>query len=428
MKKCLAFKKSMFISVVCLIMSAVLLSSCSYIDQLEAELDKLLSDSINTIPQTEPPTVPEVTYSLSDSKEITDYGFQNISNGVSKELYTLIGENVLNVYEYEFSIDGELTSTQIFEALEAYRNDNPQIFWVKSSYEYYNYNGKTFITIDYTMENDELINAKREFDHTVEQIIAKAPESATEYEYELFANNYLIDNCGYDKQAAQSEGLEGNENDAYGALVQKKAVCEGYARAFQLLCNELGVECVNVTGMADGEGHQWNCVKLDDEWYSVDVTWNDCEKGKEMFINDYLNLTDEQMNKTHTSSKLYANVSVEEFENMDTQCNVFVPKCMGKRYNYYKYNCVTLTDLDNADSVIAELAKAAAKGEKYFSFVIGEELDFEYACDQIIDYGYFANWIDKANEINGYSAQLNYECSVYTKDELRVLTNVLEYY
>ena len=60
-------------------------------------------------------------------------------------------------------------------------------------------------------------------------------------------------------------------------------------------------------------------MKIDGSWTLVDATWNDCEKGKEMFINDYLNLTDEQMNKTHTSSKLYANVSVEEFENMDTQ-------------------------------------------------------------------------------------------------------------
>ena len=428
MKKTLVFKKSLFTSVVCLIISALLLSSCSFIDQLEADLNKLLSDSMNVTSQTEPPTVPEATYSLSDSKEITAYNYQNISNDVSKRLYTLIGENVLSAYEYEFSIDGELTSVQIFEALEAYRNDNPQIFWVRSSYEYYNYNGKTYITIDYTMENDELLNAKREFDRTVEQVIANAPKSATEYEYELFANNYLIDNCEYDEQAAQSEGLEGNENDAYGALVLKKAVCEGYARAFQLLCNELGVECVNVTGTADGEGHQWNCVKLDNEWYQVDVTWNDSEEGKEMFVNDYLNLSDEQMKKTHTSSKLFADVSVEEFENMDAQCNVFVPKCLGERFNYYKYNCVTLNDLDNADELIAELAKAAAKGEKYFSFVIGDELDFEYACDQIIDYGYFANWIDKANSINGHSAQLNYECSVYTKDELRVLTNVLEYY
>ncbi len=427
MKRCSVFKKSTLISLVCVLMSAVLFSSCSYLDRLEDKLDSLLSDSTQTA-YTQPPTVPEVTYSFSESRKIPAYGYQNISNEASKRLYTMIGENVFSAYEYEFSIDGELTTTQIFEALEAYRNDNPQVFWIKSSYEYYYYDNKTFITIDYTMENDELVNAKREFDTTVEQILAKAPKTATEYEYELFANDYLVDNCVYDEQAAQTEELEGNENDAYGALVQKKAVCEGYARAFQLLCNELGVECVNVTGTADGEGHQWNCVNLDGEWYQIDVTWNDYEDGKEMFRNDYFNLSDEQMKSTHTYSKRFADVSVEEFENMDKQCNVFVPVSVGEKYNYYKHSCVTLTDLDNADAVIAELAKAAVKEEEYFSFVVGDNLDFEYACDQIIEYGYFASWVEKANLINGYTARLDYNCNVYTKEDIRVLTTVLEYY
>ena len=69
---------------------------------------------------------------------------------------------------------------------------------------------------------------------------------------------------------------------AYGALVDKKSVCEGYAEAFKLLCDKVGIDCIVVTGMSlpdsDNtlEAHMWNLVRMDDgEWYAVDVTWDD---------------------------------------------------------------------------------------------------------------------------------------------------------
>ena len=46
-----------------------------------------------------------------------------------------------------------------------------------------------------------------------------APKNATDYELELYANNYLVDNCVYDEEAVKSEEIIGHENDAYGALV-----------------------------------------------------------------------------------------------------------------------------------------------------------------------------------------------------------------
>lgn len=62
-------------------------------------------------------------------------------------------------------------------------------------------------------------------------------------------------------------------------------VCEGYARAFKVLCDEVGIPCVLVDGHAknsadsDGEAHMWNYVQMGDNWYAVDVTWNDPTGG-----------------------------------------------------------------------------------------------------------------------------------------------------
>ena len=53
-------------------------------------------------------------------------------------------------------------------------------------------------------------------------------------------------------------------------------VCEGYAEAFKMLCDREGIPCVIVVGDANGGGHAWNYVKMEDnKWYAVDLTWDD---------------------------------------------------------------------------------------------------------------------------------------------------------
>jgi Uncharacterized protein involved in cytokinesis, contains TGc (transglutaminase/protease-like) domain len=68
-------------------------------------------------------------------------------------------------------------------------------------------------------------------------------------------------------------------HDAYGALVSpNRAVCDGYSKAFLLLCEKEGIECLIDQGSAlpSTEGHAWNYVKMDNgKWYGIDVTWND---------------------------------------------------------------------------------------------------------------------------------------------------------
>lgn len=68
---------------------------------------------------------------------------------------------------------------------------------------------------------------------------------------------------------------------AYGALVNGKAVCQGYAEAFKLLCDKQGIPCIVVVGTgvvsaSESGSHMWNAVKMEDgSWYNVDVTWDD---------------------------------------------------------------------------------------------------------------------------------------------------------
>ena len=53
-------------------------------------------------------------------------------------------------------------------------------------------------------------------------------------------------------------------------------MCEGYAEAFKLLCDKEGIPCITVMGTGNGGAHKWNMVQMEDnEWYTLDVTWDD---------------------------------------------------------------------------------------------------------------------------------------------------------
>ena len=84
-------------------------------------------------------------------------------------------------------------------------------------------------------------------------------------------HDYICAKCVY------QEGTYAHS--AYGTFYNGKVVCEGYAKAFKILCNRMGLTCVLGSGIvhkstSDG-AHMWNYVLLDGGWYMVDATWDD---------------------------------------------------------------------------------------------------------------------------------------------------------
>ena len=80
------------------------------------------------------------------------------------------------------------------------------------------------------------------------------------------------------------------DHDAGGVFFKGTTVCEGYANAFQLLALKSGVTSIVVTGtVTNGGGHAWNQVKINGQWKTVDVTWNDGgDSGEEAVETRYL--------------------------------------------------------------------------------------------------------------------------------------------
>jgi len=95
----------------------------------------------------------------------------------------------------------------------------------------------------------------------------------------LDINNYLVNLVTYDPSWREAEESR-YTHDVYGVFVDPRhfAVCDGYSKAFLVLCEKEGIESVVVMGTAlpNLENHAWNYVKMDDgKWYAIDVTWND---------------------------------------------------------------------------------------------------------------------------------------------------------
>lgn len=136
---------------------------------------------------------------------------------------------------------------------------------------------------------------------TQQTLLAKAKEIAGHaegdaYTREVYLYDALCDAATYDLSSDA-------QTTAYGALIEGRAGCEGYARAMVLLCRLAGIPAGLVTGTAQPdqaqqpERHAWCIMSIGGVLTQSDPTWDDQEQLGRVYW--YLNLTDEQMGADH---------------------------------------------------------------------------------------------------------------------------------
>jgi len=295
------------------------------------------------------------------------YQYSSLSSS-EKEVYnTLVNAiknttNVVNVQDKNISYNKGLSLLQKVLA------DNPQYFWVSkstsilynpqnnivSSYILYYTDGKTTDTIDSdfnltsTANRETINNQIVQLNSKIEEITNTIPVDATDIEKERLIHDYIVNTVTYDVSIASRVFEYGDTLphafDIYGAAIEGKAVCEGYAKLFQYLCYCTGINSTQILGTSEGSNHMWNAVKLDDEWYQIDVTWDDTNSATVPFYG-FFNLTSDQMSVDHKSDST----------------NINVPNCRGTKYSVYNIIALNVTDLekdaDNIDIVVSNIIK-----------------------------------------------------------------------
>ncbi len=151
---------------------------------------------------------------------------------------------------------------------------------------------------------DGLSTADRQlFDRAREIHASLVSPGMSEYEQVRAFHDWLVNNNQYDQTYRDAS------YDAYGALLTGFAVCDGYAKAFDLLCYLSGIECLRINGKAasggTAENHAWNKVNVDGRWYNVDVTWDDpvTANGQPVLRYDYFLVSDSTLASDHQWSQ-----------------------------------------------------------------------------------------------------------------------------
>ena len=217
------------------------------------------------------------------------YVYDRIVEGVER------GAATIPVYNEDYPIPGKELKT----VFDAYRRDYPEHFWIRNGYRYnYNYDtgSVTEVYPDYSLSGASLETAKAAFDAAVSEMVRGISGSMSEYDREKRLHDRVAEKVVYD-------GSNTHAHSAYGALVQGKAVCEGYAKAFQVVLRRAGIQSFLITGSSvnpstgKSEGHAWNAVRIDGKYYHVDVTWDD--QGENIFY-AYFNKSTAAIREDHT--------------------------------------------------------------------------------------------------------------------------------
>ena len=130
----------------------------------------------------------------------------------------------------------------------------------------------------------------------------------TDFEKVVFLHDYICDHCKYpigtmiDILTGGRTDLEPpNSHQAYGCLIDGIACCSGMAAAYLFLCTKAGIECRYISGRAGdwlSGGHAWNIVKINGQWYHVDVTFDSSDPLPHSRYKWFM-LSEEEISKDH---------------------------------------------------------------------------------------------------------------------------------
>ncbi len=316
------------------------------------------------------------------------YSFHNGGKNAGKVFYSdggygyvtgIVDISSYNVYIKELS--------KIFFAFEA---DNPMLYWVdgvsygtsgsKVTSLYLTVNSSYTSATARTKVQSAIDKGLKEYTKQIDTLKAKGSSNMF---IELVVHDLIIDKCAY---ALDSKGQPHDAawaHNIYGIFGKKQAVCQGYAKAFQLLMNYAGIESIYAIGYGLDEGHAWNLVKHDGSWYGVDVTWDDigdyASKLGTGVLYQYFNSSTKMFNKTHTYDYDYFDEMYKVPAATSTDTYWY--------YSYYKLKH-SLTTTPTIESVTEVFRSALGSVEKTSQYMLqiavrqGTEKSFVDVCNK----------------------------------------------
>lgn len=272
-----------------------------------------------------------------------------------KNAYELILKGINNELSF-ISLDPiEIKPEEIEKVVLSIELDNPDIFFVDFHKFTFGSNGQfiTSININHIYSKKDKRNLQKLITKSLNGIHDKLNiESLDEYTKEIQIYEFLEKNITYDYSSLNSsfDSFEFfKANSIIGSLLDKNATCLGISKGLKLVLNSFGIRSIVVTGIGKSnnignmENHAWNIVKIHDENYHVDLTWDITLKSTRMSY-DYFNLTDSLVCKDHKCD------------------DIALPICNSTKYNYFSVNNLVMNSENDLSNYLNRLKN---RNEKY---------------------------------------------------------------
>ncbi len=251
----------------------------------------------------------------------------------------------------------------------------PEIDYIDTNYSVQvdadGYASALFVTYTKTAEDREMRRILT--DQAIDHICAGINPEWTDFLKYRHIHDAIVNGCLY--YEADSDCYT-----AYGCLVGGNAVCEGYSKALMMLCDRMDIPCLPVVGQGvneDGtsQGHIWNKVMLDGEWYACDVTWDDpvFESAEDYLRYDYFSVTDEEMGRNHIPDE---NKYINE------------PVCTAMENDFYRYYGYFAQESDNAEAAFRRAVwNAMSAGDEYARIKCADRECFDQTLNWVFGNG-----------------------------------------
>ena len=297
----------------------------------------------------------EPVLSTQDGSILEEYSnkyYYSVLTSKQKKLYQMLYKGV-SEHTAEIDVTSlQCNATDLEKAFYAMDYDNPQFFWLSSGYTYsYIANTIYYVQPTYSRTAKEAAELLPKVEAAADAIVENALKKEDLFERVLYIHDVIVNRTDYT--------LTGGEHirDVDGVLLKGKALCEGYAKSFAYLCQLMGIECICVIGDSEGP-HMWNLVKLDGEWYHMDVTFDDPIGETPTCIYTYFCVTEDDICQTH---------SIDDW--------LDIPEATEDDFNYYKEMNITVYDtaVTAYNMLIIQAAANYARGERYTEIICTEK-------------------------------------------------------
>ena len=276
---------------------------------------------------------------------ITDRYYYNRLSNKEKSIYNQLYKSIIDLQPVA-KVTGCMTMPVIQKIIEAITNDNPHLYYfnqteirVQMSALYSN------IYLTYFFSKSEIASYNKHIEDAVNKIVKRLQleTAGSEYEIEKRVHDTLASHLEYDHSAIGTNNKRhlAIAHSIVGVFIEKKAVCEGIAKAAKILLNTANIHCIVVTGNSTLEkhgGHAWNIVRINNSAYHLDITWDIANSTKKHINYDYFNLNDIEISKDHS-----------DFKN--------VPPCSSLEANYYNIENLIFSDISIAKKHVKKLIK-----------------------------------------------------------------------